>query len=97
MGIKKTVDKYFDSYKGTPFVHKASMKYAISNQLIRAGTLAKFTFKKAGAKGGYTKQKQSFKKMMETCLNKKGLKISRTKCDKKTHDFETMSFSIVSK
>ena len=97
MGTKKTVDKYIDGYKGTPSVHKASMKYAIKNQLIRAGTLAKFTFKKAGAKGGYLKQKQSFKKMMKTYLNKKGLKISRTKSDKKMSDFETISFSVVSK
>lgn len=92
-------DYYTDGYKCTPAGHKKSMKYAVSNNIIKNGTLAKFTFKKTGAKGGYVVQKLSFNKLLKIYLNKKGLRIKNQNCnyDKKKADFETMSFKIVSK
>lgn len=90
-------DYYMDGHKCTPTGHKNSMKYAVSNNIIKNGTVAKFTFKKDGAKGGYNVQKTSFNKLLKIYLNKKGLRIKNQNCDKKNCDFETMSFKIVSK
>jgi hypothetical protein len=94
---KASKDYYSENQKCTPSGHKKSMKYAIKNDIIKNGTVAKFTFKKAGAKGGYTTQKTSFKKLLKVYLDKKGLRIKTSKYDKKNVDFETISFKVVSK
>lgn len=89
-------DYYMDNNKSNPAKHKKSMKYAIKNNIIKNGTVAKFTFKKTGAKGGYSTQKISFDKLLKNYLDKKGLKTSNKKniCDA---DFETTTFKVVSK
>lgn len=89
-------DYYADNNKSNPVVHKKSMKYAVKNDIIKNGTIAKFTFKKSGARGGYHAQKVSFDKLLKSYLDKKGLKTSNKKnvCDV---DFETMTFKVVSK
>lgn len=94
----KSNDCYMESNKQNPAWHKKSIKYAINNNIIKNGTVAKFIFKKSQAKGGYRVQKSSFNKLLKNYLNKKGLKISKKICsNKKNVDFETLSFKVVSK
>lgn len=95
--VKATRDYYSDGHKCNPAGHKKSMKYAVKNDIIKSGTVAKFTFKKTGAKGGYSVQKSSFNKLLKIYLNKKGLRIKDQFCDKKNQSFETIAFKVVSK
>lgn len=99
IGNKRNNDYYVNSNKLTPSSHKKSVKFAIKNEIIKNGTIAKITFNKKGAKGGYETQKQSFKKLLECDLSKKGLKIK--KCEYVFNEdplnFETIKFQVVSK